>query len=129
MRLQEFLQRDFAKFFSQRIGGFENSISVQETTVTAADSNFHRCIPCLGEEAKHQAVFFNFSDLSVRMRSHDERRVTRSRVTHQAIFQIHEEIGSSDEVLLELAAESPVQAGENASGVVGVRSLASKSNF
>src|SRR6266403_3883560 len=52
-----------------------------------------------------------------------------SGVAKRALVQIHEEIRSGDEVLFELAAESPVQAGQNAHGIVGVSRLARESDL
>ena len=52
-----------------------------------------------------------------------------SGVVEQALLQIHEEISGGDEVLFELAAESTVQTGENAHGIVGVSRLARKSDL
>src|SRR5438445_265291 len=64
--------------------------------------------------------------VSIRGRGQHERRVAGSGVTQQPVFQIHKEISGGDEVLLELAAESHVQAGENARGIIRVRRLSRK---
>ena len=42
MGLQEFFAAPLAKFFSRSITRFEHSVGVEETTVSAGDSNFHR---------------------------------------------------------------------------------------
>src|ERR1051325_812139 len=50
-------------------------------------------------------------------------------VPQNAFFQIHEEIGGSDEVLLEFAAQSVVEACEDAGGIIGMRGLRGGSNL
>ena len=52
-----------------------------------------------------------------------------SGVVKQALLHIHKEISSGDIVRIELAAESAVQAGENARGVMGVSRLARESDL
>jgi hypothetical protein len=42
MGLQEFFAARFAKFFPRSISRLENSISVEETTVSVGNLNFHR---------------------------------------------------------------------------------------
>jgi hypothetical protein len=51
------------------------------------------------------------------------------RITQQTILQIDKKISGGYEVLFELAAEGEIQAGENACGVVSVRSLTGESDF
>jgi len=41
MGLQELFAARLAKFFSRSVTGFEDSIGVEETTVSAANSNFY----------------------------------------------------------------------------------------
>jgi len=124
------LQRNLPNSSRAALLASKNSIGVQETAVTAGDANFHRGVGCFREEAKHQAVLFNFPDSFLGARSQHERRVTCSRITHQTVFQIDEKDKRlSNEVLFELAAEGEIQAGENTRGIVSVRSLTGESNF
>src|SRR6266849_1428616 len=109
--------------FMAGVLGFEESVRIEQTAISGRNADFHRSVSCFGKHAQHQSVLFDFPYVTRGAGGQHERGVACSGVVKQALLQIHEEISGGDEVLFELAAESTVQAGENAHGIVGVSRL------
>ena len=64
LRFQKLFAPRLAEFFPSSVLGFEDAVRVEQTAISGGKANFRGRVDGFGKHTQHQAVLFNFLDVT-----------------------------------------------------------------
>src|ERR1700730_12647477 len=86
LRFQEFFAACLTEFLLGGVLGFEESVRIEQTAISGTNADFHRRVSCFGKHTQHQAVLFDFPDVTYGARDQHERGMACGGVVQQALL-------------------------------------------